>query len=238
MSGYSLHKTLFIDIETVSNTAQLSEQSEAMQKLWQKKSSLVAKDNDKYDETYTSNAAIYAEFGKIVCVSLGYFTDKELKKFRVKTVTGHDETEILKEVFSLFNKFFLDNTFSLAGHNIKEFDVPYLCRRALINGVPLPEFLADMQNRKPWENPLVDTLHLWRFGDFKHYTSLELLATILNIPTPKDDISGADVGRVYWQEQGLDRIGVYCSKDVVTVAQVLLKLNRLPMIEDANTAFV
>jgi 3'-5' exonuclease len=229
---------MFIDVETVSTTATYDELSEQMKKLWQKKSNLVAKDNDDFASTYQNNAGIFAEFGKIVCVCLGYFTDKNLTQFRIKKFASANETELLKNVFEVFNKFYLDNTFSLAGHNIKEFDVPYICRRAMINGVDFPFFLSDLQNRKPWENPLVDTLHLWRFGDFKHYTSLELLATILGIETPKDDINGSEVGQVFWQQNDLERIAIYCAKDVLTSAQVLCKMNKVPLIEASGVTVV
>jgi 3'-5' exonuclease len=238
MVNYSLHKTMFIDIETVSEHAHYESLSAQMQKLWQRKSAVVAKDSTDYEGTYTGNAGIYAEFGKIVCVCLGYFTDKELRQFRVKTFAGDDEVAILEGVFDVFKKFFLDQTFCLAGHNIKEFDVPYICRRAMIKEVALGEFMNNLQNAKPWDNPLIDTLHLWRFGDYKNYTSLELLATSLGIATPKDDISGSDVGRVYWHDKDTQRISLYCSKDVVTTAQVLLKMNRLPLIEAEAITFV
>lgn len=234
----AIHKTMFLDIETVSTVASYEQLSEPMQQLWQKKSKLLAKDNENYAETFTNNAGIYAEFGKIVCICMGYFTGTDLKQFKIKKFAGDNEVVILKNVFEVFNKFFLDNTFLLSGHNIKEFDVPYMCRRALINGLELPFFFKDLQNRKPWENPLLDTLHLWRFGDFKHYTSLNLLATVLGIATPKDDIDGSQVGQVYWQENDVERIANYCSKDVVTVAQIVLKLHNMPLIPTENIIFI
>jgi 3'-5' exonuclease len=235
---HNLHKTVFIDIETASSKATLQELPEDMQLLWQKKSKVLFKEDANYEATYTNGAAIYAEFGKIICVCLGYFTDKELKNFKVKQISGHNEAELLTELWAIFNKFFFDHTWQLCGHNIKEFDVPYLCRRSMINGVELPFFFKDLQNRKPWESPIVDTLHLWRFGDFKHYTSLELLAQVLAIPTPKDDISGAEVGEVYWVQNNLPRIAAYCQKDVLTVAQVALKFNTLPLIASENVTFI
>jgi 3'-5' exonuclease len=230
----AIHKTMFLDIETVSNVASFLELPEIMQNLWIKKSKLLMKDSEDYAATYKSNAGIYAEFGKIVCISMGYFTGDDLQVFKIKKFASHDEKEILKNVFDVFNKFFIDNTFLLSGHNIKEFDVPYMCRRALINGLELPFFFKDMQNRKPWENPLLDTLHLWRFGDYKHYTSLNLLAAVLDVPTPKDDIDGSQVGEVYWTENNLERIAKYCSKDVLTVAQIVLKMHNQPLIDIKN----
>ena len=232
-----LHKTMFIDIETASSVASYDHLSPKMQALWQKKSKLLFKEETDFKKSFDNGSGIYAEFGRIVCVCLGYFTDPELKKFRVKQFLGTDEKQLLVDVFQVFNKFFIDNTFSLCGHNIKEFDVPYISRRAIINQADLPFFFKDLQNRKPWENPLIDTLHLWRFGDFKHYTSLELLATILGIDTPKDDIDGSQVSSVYWQEKNLARIATYCSKDVVTVAQILLHLNNLPLLAEENISF-
>ncbi len=230
-----IHKTMFIDIETVSTFASFAELSTPMQELWEKKSKLLFKDDDiAPSETFERNAGIYAEFGKIVCISMGYFTGEDLKVFKIKNFANHNESQLLRDVFDVFNKFFLDNTFMLSGHNIKEFDLPYICRRALICGLELPFFFKDLQNRKPWENPLLDTLHLWRFGDFKHYTSLSLLANVLGIETPKDDIDGSQVGMVYWKQNDLQRIATYCGKDVVTVAQVVLRLNSLPLIEAQN----
>jgi 3'-5' exonuclease len=233
-----LHKTMFIDIETASCVSNYDELSPKMQSLWHKKSKIFNKEETDFAKTFDNGAGIYAEFGRIVCVCMGYFTDTDLTTFRVKQFSGTDEKILLEEVYQVFNKFLLDNTFSLCGHNIKEFDVPYMCRRTVINKVAMPFFFKDLQNRKPWENPLVDTLHLWRFGDFKHYTSLELLATILGIDTPKDDIDGSQVSSVYWQEKNLDRIATYCSKDVVTVAQVLLHLNNLPLLKPENISFL
>jgi 3'-5' exonuclease len=238
MNASLLHKTLFIDIETVSTFSDYNNLTPQMQKLWDKKSKLIQKDNEDFASTFSNAAGIYAEFGKIVCVSLGYFTDKELTEFRVKSFYGDDEKEILNGVYSIFDKFFKDNTFVLAGHNIKEFDVPYMCRRTMIHQVELPFFFKDMQNRKPWENPLLDTLQLWRFGDYKHYTSLELLATVLGVPTPKDDIDGSQVGKVFWEDKDCERIATYCAKDVLTVAQILLYLNNLPLLNEDKVSFL
>ncbi len=234
----AIHKTMFIDIETVSTVATYAELSNPLQELWIKKSKLLIKDSEDYALTFEKNAGIYAEFGKIVCISMGYFTGDDLQQFKVKKFASHNETEILTKVFDVFNKFFLDNTFMLSGHNIKEFDVPYICRRALIIGIELPFFFKDMQNRKPWENPLLDTLHLWRFGDFKHYTSLNLLAAVFGIPTPKDDIDGSQVGEVYWKENDLERVATYCSKDVLTVAQIVLKMHNQPLIKEDSIVFI
>jgi 3'-5' exonuclease len=236
--NFPLHKHLFIDIETASSTAEFSHLSEKMQYLWTKKSKMLFKEEEDFENTYQKASAIYAEFGKIVCICMGLFTDDSLEHFRVKQFFGANEAEVLQDVFQMFNKFFLDNTYALCGHNIKEFDVPYICRRAMINKLELPYFFKDLQNRKPWDNPLVDTLHLWRFGDYKHYTSLELLATLLGVETPKDDIDGSQVSSVFWQENNVERIAIYCSKDVVTVAQIILQLNNLPLLTQEKISVV
>jgi 3'-5' exonuclease len=233
----NMHKTMFIDIETVSQTKGLNELNEKMQALWVKKAAVLKPELSAAD-AFDKMAAIYSEFGKIIVVCMGYFKDQSLQQFRVKKFMGHNEAEVLQQVFNVFDKFFLDHTFSLCGHNIKEFDVPYLCRRALVNKVPLPFFFKDLQNRKPWENPLIDTLHQWRFGDFKHYISLELLATVLGIDTPKDDIDGSMVSDVYWQQNDLERIAIYCGKDVLTTAQIQLQLNSLPLLTNEQVSFV
>ncbi len=233
----NLHKTMFLDIETVSTTATFDTLNPRLQALWSKKSKQLKLDVDAAT-AYEQMAGIFAEYGKIVCICLGYFTDASLTHFKVKKYAGDDEPEILKNVYSVFDKFLADHSYSLCGHNIKEFDVPYMCRRTLINKVEMPFFYKDLQNRKPWENPLIDTLHLWRFGDFKHYTSLDLLAAVLNVPTPKDVIDGSMVGKVYWQDKNLDIIATYCSKDVLTVAQILLQLNNLPLLEPNQVTFL
>jgi 3'-5' exonuclease len=236
--NFPLQKTMFIDVETVSYKKDYEQLDDNLKYLWQKKSNLLFKEDTNYAATYKRGAAIYAEFGKIVCVCLGYFIDQDCKEFKVKKFTGHDEVALLKDVFAVFDKFFRDNTFALAGHNVKEFDVPYICRRALINRVKLPFFFDDLQNRKPWDSPIVDTLHLWRFGDYKHFVSLELLAAVLHIPTPKDDIDGSMVGDVYWNDNDVDRIAFYCSKDVLTVAQVVLYLNNYNLLDEKNVSFL
>lgn len=218
---------VFIDVETVPQQKSFTELSAVMQELWEAKHrTLYNTDGQSAEETYLNRSGVYAEFAKVICISLGvYRNDKATGKkvFRLKSFYGDDETALLEEFAGMIKKNFNQpERYRFCGHNIKEFDVPFICRRMLINRVDFPEIL-DRSGKRPWQNEDVDTLHLWRFGDYKHYTSLKLLTEILGIPTPKDIIEGKDVCRVYWQENNLKTIVDYCQKDVVTVARLLLR---------------
>lgn len=222
----NLRHLIFIDIETVPQFSSFSQLSSAMQELWAAKHATLHIDSETAEEGYLKRAGVYAEFAKIVCISLGFFRiDKESgnRTFRIKSFHGDDESVLLNDFVSLINKHYSEaDLYSFCGHNIKEFDVPFLCRRLLINSIPLPDLL-DVSGKRPWETPYLDTFQLWKFGDHKNFTSLKLLAEVLGIPTPKDVIEGKDVCRVYWQEQGLPTIVEYCQKDVITVARLLLR---------------
>lgn len=227
----NLHQYLFIDIETVSDKSAFEELSEPMQGFWQKKMSTLKLPLDMSpDEGYKSRAAIYSEFAKVICISIGCLVQKEGSwKIYLKSITGDDEKVVLGSFCTAINLFIdREKDIIFCGHNIKEFDLPFLCRRMVINNMALPNCL-DTSARKPWEVSHADTLEMWRFGDRKSYTSLGLLAEILGIPTPKDDIDGSMVGQIYWEEKDLHRIGVYCAKDVVTSAKVFLRLKNLPI---------
>lgn len=235
LENIPLHKILFIDIETVPGAADLSDLEEYEQELWQEKRGKLRAPETEADEYYFNNAGILAEFGKIICISMGYFTEHGgSRTFRVKSVYGDNETELLKEFAFLLKR--IESGFGgqmiLCGHNIKEFDIPYICRRMLINKLveEFPPFFLKLQGAKPWEMQglLLDTLDTWRFGDYKNYISLKLLVHVLGVPSPKEDINGADVGRVYYQEHGLERIKNYCQNDIQAVAAVVLKLKALP----------
>ncbi len=231
-------QTLFLDIETVSVKASFEELSETFQDLWRLKAPQVAKPaaerftDEEIAASYQDRAAIYAEFGKIICISVGaVHRDKDGKlKIRLKSFAGDDEAEVLNAFSQLLKQYYSDpNRQYLCGHNIKEFDIPYICRRMVVNGLPLPKLL-DLEGKKPWETKhLLDTLELWKFGDRKSFTSLKLLAAVLDFPSPKDDIDGSQVGRVYWQENGLERIAHYCEKDVLATAQLFLRFQRAPI---------
>ena len=235
-----LKNTLFIDIETVSVTAHFEELPEEMQTLWIKKARKFKVDKEREMTPnlaagfYVDKAGIFAEFAKIACITVGYLSnDKgDEPSLRLKSFFG-EEKELLEEFNDLLNTHYdkPDEHF-LCGHNIKEFDVPFLCRRCIINGVELPRLL-NISGKKPWQVAhLLDTMELWRFGDYKNYTSLALLAGTLGIPSPKDDIDGSMVGHVYWEEDDIERIITYCEKDVITVAQVAMKFAGMDLIRE------
>ena len=234
----SLSNILFIDIETVSEKSVYEELSAEMQDFWKNKSKYWLKDAEesaeKVAESYKSKAGIYAEFSKVICISVGLIYSKnDRKEIRIKSFYGDDEKTLLLEFSELLNnKFDRPDKYKICGHNIREFDIPFLSRRMLINGIKLPELL-NIAGKKPWEvQHITDTMEMWKFGDYKNFTSLALLATILGIKSPKDDIDGSMVGQVYWETGDLERIVKYCEKDVKTVAQIYLKMNYLPFLED------
>jgi len=216
---------LFIDIETVSQTNNYEGLSDRLKTQWERKSSFLKNDNDlSPEDMYYDKAAIYAEYGKVVTIGLGYFTPNEdgESTLRLTSIAHHDEKELLKEFTMMLSKFSSDKL-QLCGHNAKEFDFPYLCRRLLINDFKLP-YILDTSGKKPWEVNHLDTMEMWKFGDWKHYTSLDLLASIFDIESSKDNIDGSQVGRVYYEENDLDRIAQYCMRDVAVTAQLYLKL--------------
>ena len=218
--------TLFIDIETSSGVSDFALLSDNMKEFWLKKAkNLVNPANISLEEMYFEKAPLYAEFGKIIVVGMGFlFVNKEGEMaLKVKTIAHADEKTLLTEFISFVNKTYKSRELTLVAHNGKEFDFPYLCRRMLINGLEIPKSLQ-LQGKKPWEIANLDTMELWKFGDFKSFTSLNLLANLFGIPTPKDDIDGSMVADVYYRENDLNRIAVYCNKDVVTLVQLMLKL--------------
>ena len=236
---YPIDAHFVIDIETVSISPDWNTLDESWQKLWAEKIERQIPEGETPETFYPKRAAILAEFGKIICISAGYFKQVDGRyAFRVKSYAGHDETDLLKRFMHDAGQWQAAKKQSaFAGHNIREFDIPYLCRRLIINNLPIPLWL-DFQSMKPWETNLVDTMQMWRFGDYKNYTSLNLLAACLGVPSPKGDIDGSMVGDVYWKENNLSRIVEYCQKDVVTVAQVLLRFRHLPLLEEGNIEVV
>lgn len=224
----NLEKILFLDIETVPQTYDYKDLDEKTAELFNQKTRFQQKDGKTVDEIYGERGGILAEFGKIVCISVGFINKPKSgvvvnKKIRLKSFYHDDEETLLKNFADLLNDYYSDPYSLLCGHNGKEFDFPYIARRMLIHGIKLPLPL-DIAGKKPWEINHLDTLELWKFGDYKHYTSLPLLCHIFKIPTPKDDISGADVARVYYEDNDLERIKVYCEKDVVALIQLFLKM--------------
>lgn len=231
LSDIQLQDLLVLDIETVSQYASFSELDEDWQELWTKKAGALSNPEVNASLLY-ERAAIYAEFGKIVCIGLGIFTaHNDHYALRVKAIYGHDEKALLTEFAELLNTRFNNARHRLVAHNGKEFDFPYICRRMLINGIPIPSIL-DVAGKKPWEIRHIDTMELWKFGDYKNYTSLNVLAKCFGIPSPKDDIDGSLVGHTYWQLKDLERIAVYCKKDIVTTARLLMKYKLLEPVPD------
>lgn len=228
LENINLNNILFLDIETVPQSPVYQELDEKSKKLWDRKAEFLKRNETDTTDSIYSRAGIYAEFGKIVCISVGFIRDGEI---RIKSFFGEDEKQILHDFISLLNTYYDPAKHFLCAHNGKEFDFPYMARRILINGLKLP-YMLDLAGKKPWEIPHLDTMELWKFGDFKNYTSLELLAHVFEIPTPKDDIDGSDVGRVYWEEKDLERIVNYCQKDVVTIIQLFLKYQGKPLIDE------
>jgi len=224
---------LFLDIETVPEVENFSDLPKIKQDLYAQKTQYQRKEDYSTEEFY-DRAGIWAEFGIIVCISVGYFTNfKESdRKFRVTSFYG-DEAKILEDFKELLNKHFNQPKHLLCGHNGKEFDFPFIARRMIVHQISLPEKL-NLFGKKPWEIHHLDTMELWKFGDYKHFTSLKLLTSILGIPTPKDDIDGSEVGAVFYKEKNINRIVKYCEKDTIAVAQLLLRLNNEPLIDELN----
>lgn len=229
----NLSKVVFLDIETVSEQPTFDKLSESWQKLWDEKTQRQRGDESTAAEYYEQKAGILAEFGKVVCISCGFFSHwrQEERKYRMTSFYGDDEKDLLERCAAMLNK--LGNSYTLCAHNGKEFDFPYLARRMVIQGIPLPGVL-NTSGLKPWQVPHLDTLELWKFGDYKNYTSLKLLAEAFKLPTPKDDIDGSMVGHTYWQEKDLPRIATYCEKDVLTLTNVLLKMENQAVLTDSE----
>lgn len=222
----NLHQVLFLDIETVPAVENYGLLSDKMKKLWDKKANYLIGDSEKTPAEIYERAGIYAEFGKIIVISVGAFNRNE---FRIKSFYGNEEKILLLDFAQMLNRYYNQADSILCAHNGKEFDFPYIARRMLINGIELPEILQ-IAGRKPWEVKHLDTLELWKFGDYKNYTSLDLLTAIFDIPTPKDDIDGSMVAKVYYEENDLERIKIYCQKDVLAIAQLMRRYMNQPLI--------
>ena len=234
-SSLPLNSILFLDIETVPQHESHEQLSNEWKNLWDIKAAYLIRNKEtETSESIYSRAGIYAEFGKVICISCGVISGTgEEKKFLIKSFFDDDEKLLLFRFCEMLNKWSADDNKYLCAHNGKEFDFPYLCRRLIVNHIPIPEILK-LHGRKPWDIPHFDTLELWKFGDYKSYTSLNLLAHTLGIETPKDDIDGSKVHEVYWKNKDLSRIVTYCQKDVVTVAQIFLRMNHESLIRTEN----
>lgn len=234
----NLDEVLFLDLETVPAAADISQLPDEWKNLWEEKSRFLREKNQYSLEESYSSAGIFAEFGKIICIGLGYFAQRNGERiFRVRSIEGDDEKKLLQEFANLLESHTGKPFRLLCAHNGKEFDFPYLCRRMLVHGIQLPQLL-NIAGKKPWEVAHLDTMELWKFGDYKNYTSLKLLAQLFSIPTPKDDISGADVYDVYYKEKNLERIATYCRKDVITMARVMQRFMGVTYLSDEEIIVV
>lgn len=221
---------LFLDIETIPAYRCYEEVPDVFKALWDKKAQHLIKNQDDTPEKLYERAGIYSEFGRIICISVGVVKDGKL---HIKSYSDDDEFALLSEFAKMLNRNPNKGNHLLCAHNGKEFDYPYIARRMLINGITPPAIL-DLSGKKPWEVPHLDTMELWKFGDYKNYTSLELLAAVFRIPSPKNDICGSDVSKVYWEEKDLKRIVEYCQKDVVTIVQIFLKYQCKEILSEDN----
>ncbi len=232
MEKYFNH-ILFLDIETVPSAQSYNALNERMKKLWDKKAEGLKRSETDTPESLYEKAGIFAEFGKIICISTGTIN---YDKANIRSFFGHDEKELLTEFSNYLNSLTFSDVRLLCAHNGQEFDFPWICRRMMINGIKIPEIL-NIQGKKPWEIGHIDTMELWKFGDYKNFTSLDLLTELFNIPTPKDDICGADVARIYYEENDLLRIMQYCQKDVIALIQLFCRFNYMPLISDVNIVY-
>ena len=238
MQQIAIENLFLLDIETVSGVQNFNLLNDEWKELWTEKILKSLPTDITAEEYYPKRAAILAEFAKVVCISTGYFKKENNEwQLRIKSFYSENEKDVLESFTRMLDQLHLKNSkWIFTGHNIKEFDIPFLSRRMLVNNIAIPSYI-DFQNMKPWDTPVLDTLHLWRFGDYKHYTSLKLLAATLGVPSPKDDIDGSKVGEVFWGEKNLERIAIYCQKDVATVANVLLRFKGLPLLTEQQIVY-
>ena len=223
LKNLNYSKILFFDIETVPIKYDFKDLDERGQQLWSKKTRFIQERENLNAEEVYEKAGIYAEFGKVVCISLGFILQKDGEtQIRLKSIANDEEQVLLQEFIDLLNSYYTAPDFLFCAHNGKEFDIPFLCRRILINGKKIPNIL-NVSGKKPWEIKHLDTMELWKFGDFKNYTSLDLLSYVFNIPTPKNDMDGSQVAKVFYEDKDLDRIIHYCEKDVVATIQLFRK---------------
>lgn len=233
----NMENILFIDVETVPQEASYAHLDDRWRKLWNHKAQSLAKNEETPEELYP-RAGIYAEFGKVICISAGFITSAgDKRELRIKSFYGHDEKQLLTDFCGLLDQNYFAQSHFLCAHNGKEFDFPYLCRRILVNELPMPDIL-DLAGKKPWEVKHLDTLQLWKFGDYKSFTSLNLLAALFNIPSPKDDLDGSMIKDVYYVDKNLERIRDYCQKDVAALASIFLRMNNSPVLIEEEVKIV
>lgn len=237
---YVLNNLLLIDIETVPQSKDYTDLTEELKTLWCDKNSKTVPENFSPEQSYQNKAGILAEFGKIICICAGYFFTNENGEIqlKIKQIAGDDEKDILIQFTALCDKLYKQQkNFVYAGHNIREFDIPYICRRMMILQVPLPAYLQ-IQGAKPWDIQMLDTMQWWKFGDYKNYVSLHLLATVLQVPTSKTDMDGSMVQHVYYKEKNLEKIAAYCCRDVAVVGNIILRFRNLPLLKEEHIIIV
>lgn len=240
LENLNLEHILFLDIETVSQNASYDDLDDTWKELWTIKSRLLRRGdpNEPNPADVYNEAGKFAEFGKIICISVGVFILKNdgPPGFKLKSFAGHDEKKLLTDFAEVLNKMQAKFPLMLCAHNGKEFDFPFIARRMVVHGIHLPAAL-DNAGKKPWEVKHLDTMELWKFGDYKNYTALKLLAALFGIPSPKDDIDGSMIYPTYWIEKDLERIVVYCQKDVLTIAQLIRRFRGEPLIAEENLVY-
>ncbi len=230
MNKPDIENILFLDIETVPLIYKYSDLNDTLRNLWDRRWQY---NREISPEDQYSKAGIYAEFAKVVCIGLGYYHND---KFRVTTIASENEMEILQRFSELLTRSYNGPEHRLCAHNGREFDFPFLCRRLIINGFALPRILQ-LQGKKPWDVQHLDTMDMWKFGDYKSFSSLSLLAHVLGIPSPKDDIDGSMVGKTFYEDKDLPRIETYCKKDVITLARVYNRFCGLAAVADQDVIF-
>ncbi len=231
-----LRNILFIDIETVPLAEHYDDLDDDSKHFWNRKSGYLRKEEETPEDLYPQ-AGIYAEFGKVICISVGFMHEEEGWQLRIKSMYGHDEKKVLSEFIALLNKHYNSNRYLLCAHNGKEFDFPYLSRRILINNLKLPALL-DVAERKPWEIRHLDTLKLWKFGDYRNFTSLRLLVHLFKLPVPTDEVDGSQIAELYWKNGDFEKIVHHCQTDVVAVAQLILRFKNMTPLEEKSITIV
>lgn len=235
MINIPITKILFLDIETVgisedydtceSDNPEIAQQFSKYFDWFQKRFPEDANvDIDAKNFMFRRRTALVPEFAKIVCVSVSFVTDKG--DIKSQTFSGDDEKKVLLDSQTLLERCGKLG-FYLCGHNLKNFDIPMLAKRMVINGL-LPPSILPSYDTKPWEIKAIDTKEIWQFGSYTSIGSLDLMCTCLDIPSPKDgEITGEKVHDAYWNDGKLKEIAEYCERDVKVLVDVIKKLKEL-----------
>lgn len=238
-----LENIIVIDIETVPQKPSFELLSTHWKQLWSEKVSKVLPDGMSLSDWYLRRAGVMAEFSKVICISIGFYLNQKSSSYKVVSIYGNDEISILSSFIDLLNKlFFIQKKKIIAGHNIKEFDIPFICRRLMVHKIPVPAFM-NIHLQKPWEQNLLDTFQMWKFGDYKHYTSLHLLASVLNVPSPKTELDGSMIAPLFWEENPIQqelnmlKIIEYCGRDVIATMNIILRFQNKELLQENTIHF-